>query len=25
MDEYWATRTGRWRKAMQNQSAPSFG
>lgn len=24
MDEYWATRTGRWRKAMQNQSAPSF-
>lgn len=25
MQEYWATRTGRWRKAMQNQSAPSFG
>jgi len=25
MDEYWATRTGRWRRAMQNQSAPSFG
>ena len=25
MEEYWATRTGRWRKAMQNQSAPSFG
>lgn len=25
MDEYWATRTGRWRKAMQGQSAPSFG
>jgi|APFre7841882724_1041349.scaffolds.fasta_scaffold04909_2 DNA-binding FadR family transcriptional regulator len=24
MDEYWATRTGRWRKAMQSQSAPSF-
>ncbi|MCK7495338.1 MAG: hypothetical protein MZW92_32805 [Comamonadaceae bacterium] len=24
MQEYWATRTGRWRKAMQNQSAPSF-
>ena len=25
MDEYWATRTGRWRKAMQSQAAPSFG
>jgi DNA-binding transcriptional MocR family regulator len=25
MEEYWATRTGRWRKAMQNQSAPTFG
>jgi DNA-binding transcriptional regulator YhcF (GntR family) len=25
MEEYWATRTGRWRKAMQGQSAPSFG
>jgi DNA-binding transcriptional regulator YhcF (GntR family) len=24
MDEYWATRTGRWRKAMQGQAAPSF-
>lgn len=24
MDEYWATRTGRWRKAMQGQSGPSF-
>ena len=25
MDEYWATRTGRWRKAMQSQAAPSLG
>ena len=24
MDEYWATRTGRWRKAMQGRSGPSF-
>jgi len=24
MDEYWATRTGRWRKAMQAQSGPTF-
>jgi len=24
MDEYWATRTGRWRKAMQGQAGPSF-
>lgn len=25
MDEYWATRTGRWRRAMQGRSGPSFG
>lgn len=25
MGDYWATRTGRWRKAMQTQHAPSFG
>ena len=25
MEEYWATRTGRWRKAMQGHAAPSFG
>jgi DNA-binding transcriptional regulator YhcF (GntR family) len=24
MDEYWATRTGRWRRAMQGRSGPSF-
>jgi DNA-binding transcriptional regulator YhcF (GntR family) len=24
MDEYWATRTGRWRKAMKGLSAPSL-
>ena len=24
MDEYWATRTGRWRKAMHAQGAPSL-
>jgi DNA-binding transcriptional regulator YhcF (GntR family) len=24
MDEYWATRTGRWRRAMQGVSAPSL-
>jgi DNA-binding transcriptional regulator YhcF (GntR family) len=24
MDEYWATRTGRWRKAMQAQAAPTL-
>lgn len=24
MDDYWATRTGRWRKAMKSQSAPSL-
>lgn len=24
MDEYWATRTGRWRKAMQGLAAPSL-
>ena len=24
MDEYWATRTGRWRKAMKAQSAPTL-
>lgn len=24
MDEYWATRTGRWRKAMQGRSGPTF-
>ena len=23
MDEYWATRTGRWRKAMKGRAAPS--
>ncbi len=23
MDEFWATRTGRWRSAMRDQSAPS--
>lgn len=24
MDEYWATRTGRWRRAMQGRTGPSF-
>jgi DNA-binding transcriptional regulator YhcF (GntR family) len=24
MEEYWATRTGRWRKAMHGQTGPSF-
>jgi len=24
MEEYWATRTGRWRKAMHNAAAPSL-
>lgn len=24
MDDYWATRTGRWRKAMQGRVGPSF-
>lgn len=24
MDEYWATRTGRWRRAMHGRSGPSF-
>jgi len=24
MEEYWATRTGRWRKALRNASAPSL-
>jgi DNA-binding transcriptional regulator YhcF (GntR family) len=24
MEEYWATRTGRWRKAMKGQTAPSL-
>jgi len=24
MDEYWATRTGRWRRALQGVSAPSL-
>ncbi len=24
MDQYWATRTGRWRKAMHNSLAPSL-
>ena len=24
MEDYWATRTGRWRKAMQGQTGPSF-
>jgi DNA-binding transcriptional regulator YhcF (GntR family) len=24
MDDYWATRTGRWRKAMQGRNGPSF-
>lgn len=24
MDEYWATRTGRWRKAMKGLTAPSL-
>jgi DNA-binding transcriptional regulator YhcF (GntR family) len=23
-DEYWATRTGRWRRALRSQEAPSF-
>ena len=23
-DDYWATRTGRWRRALRNQEAPSF-
>jgi len=23
-DDYWATRTGRWRRALRNQDAPSF-
>jgi len=25
LEEYWATRTGRWRKAMKGQDAPSLG
>jgi DNA-binding transcriptional regulator YhcF (GntR family) len=24
MEEYWATRTGRWRRAMQGRAGPSF-
>lgn len=24
MEEYWATRTGRWRRAMQGHAGPSF-
>jgi DNA-binding transcriptional regulator YhcF (GntR family) len=24
MEEYWATRTGRWRRAMQRQAGPSL-
>ena len=24
MEEYWATRTGRWRRAMQGQAGPSL-
>jgi DNA-binding FadR family transcriptional regulator len=24
MDEFWATRTGRWRAAMRDQTAPTF-
>jgi DNA-binding transcriptional regulator YhcF (GntR family) len=24
MEEYWATRTGRWRRAMQGRKGPSF-
>jgi DNA-binding transcriptional regulator YhcF (GntR family) len=24
MDEYWATRTGRWRRALRSQHAPSI-
>jgi DNA-binding transcriptional MocR family regulator len=24
MEEYWATRTGRWRRAMQSQAAPGI-
>ena len=24
MDEYWATRTGRWRRAMQGQAGPGL-
>lgn len=24
MEEYWATRTGRWRRAMQGRQGPSF-
>lgn len=24
MEDYWATRTGRWRKAMQARTGPSF-
>jgi len=24
MDDYWASRTGRWRRAMQGRSGPSF-
>ena len=24
MEEYWATRTGRWRRAMQGRTGPSF-
>jgi DNA-binding transcriptional regulator YhcF (GntR family) len=24
MDEYWATRTGRWRRALRSQHAPSM-
>ena len=25
MEEYWATRTGRWRRAMHNNAAPTLG
>lgn len=25
MDEYWATRTGRWRRAMHRSAAPTLG
>lgn len=25
MEEYWATRTGRWRRAMHNSVAPTLG
>ena len=24
MEDYWATRTGRWRKAMHGRTGPSF-